>query len=383
LTAELQLKPNIGAPGGAIKSTFPLEAGGYATLSGTSMASPHVAGAVALYLQQHENATPAAVKTALQNSADAVPFGAFSNRDSVHRQGAGMVDIDDAITAMTTVTPSELSVGEGTSATPKMFPLTITNNSAAAVTYTLSHVPSIATAVSTFAPVAATNAASVSFSTSEVTVAAGDSAPLTVTIVPAPGPNGTVYGGSIVVTGDRTYRVPYAGFTGDYQAIRVLAPGGCALVPLPAVFKRGGETVCVAATSTAPAVKLGAAVTPQAEGSTFNMEDRNDRPVVLFHLAHQSRRLEIHAVDVVTNQTYLLDFADYLPRNASAGLTGFAAFTWDGKQMFTTPSGKVQRKEVPDGAYQLRLVVTKALAVEGVAAHVETWTSPRITITRD
>ena len=40
LNAELTLKPDIGAPGGLIRSTYPLEAGTYATISGTSMASP-------------------------------------------------------------------------------------------------------------------------------------------------------------------------------------------------------------------------------------------------------------------------------------------------------------------------------------------------------
>jgi subtilisin family serine protease len=54
------------APGVCIYSTSML--GGYATLSGTSMASPHVAGGAALYAATHPGATPAQVKSALQST---------------------------------------------------------------------------------------------------------------------------------------------------------------------------------------------------------------------------------------------------------------------------------------------------------------------------
>ena len=57
---------DIIAPGVCIYSTSKL--GGYATMSGTSMASPHVAGAAALYKANNPGATPAQVKAALQNA---------------------------------------------------------------------------------------------------------------------------------------------------------------------------------------------------------------------------------------------------------------------------------------------------------------------------
>lgn len=65
------------APGDDIRSTYP--GGAYAWLSGTSMASPHAAGAAALVYAAHPTWTPTQVRSALMSSVDQVPaFSAIS-----------------------------------------------------------------------------------------------------------------------------------------------------------------------------------------------------------------------------------------------------------------------------------------------------------------
>ncbi len=60
---------DLGAPGVGIYSTVPTD--GYASYGGTSMATPHVAGAIALYAAQYPGATPQAIRSALLASTTA------------------------------------------------------------------------------------------------------------------------------------------------------------------------------------------------------------------------------------------------------------------------------------------------------------------------
>lgn len=82
----------VAAPGVSIYSTY--KGGGYSTLSGTSMASPHVAGAVALVLASNPSLTPDGVRTKLQNTA--YDLGT-PGQDPYY--GFGLIDAYAAVTA--------------------------------------------------------------------------------------------------------------------------------------------------------------------------------------------------------------------------------------------------------------------------------------------
>jgi len=103
---SLRLKPDFVAPGTSILSAEP---GGWATLSGTSMAAPHVSGAVALLLQRHPEWTPEQVKAALSVTARPVSVGGVATRTT--RAGAGLVDVAAADTPLVRPTPTAVSFG--------------------------------------------------------------------------------------------------------------------------------------------------------------------------------------------------------------------------------------------------------------------------------
>jgi minor extracellular serine protease Vpr len=362
MSPDLTLKPDIGAPGANIRSTYPLERNGYANLSGTSMAAPHVAGAVALLLEARPRTPSNAVAGILQNSASPrlwwgnPALGLF---DNTHRQGAGMLQIVDAIESAGRVTPAKLSLGEfEAGAAPTIRTLTVQNKSDAPVIYTMVHTPAVAT-TGTFAVSFFSSPASVAFSPPTVVVAPNSSASVDVAIAPNPAlSDGAQYGGWIVFAGDdgSTLRVPFAGYKGDYQAIQVLAPTANNFPWLAA--------------STAPG-----SYSNRPAGATFTLQG-GDVPYVLVHLDHQSREMRIDVTDAVTGKSWHTAMRQhYVPRNSAA--TSFFALAWDG----TTANGG-KTFAVPNGSYILKLTVRKALGEDGNPAHVETWTSPVITIAR-
>ncbi|QNU02677.1 S8 family serine peptidase [Peribacillus butanolivorans] len=107
VTVSWGIKPDVLAPGVEIESTIPK---GYMSLAGTSMSAPHVAGACALILQKHPEWTPDQVKSALMSTSKPLSKTA---RQLYHtyEQGAGRIQVAEALKADTLLYPSSLSFG--------------------------------------------------------------------------------------------------------------------------------------------------------------------------------------------------------------------------------------------------------------------------------
>lgn len=106
---------DIGAPGSAILSTIP--GGGYDSFSGTSMATPHVAGAAALVLSVNPDLTAVELKNLLMSSGDttAAMTGktVSGKRLNVHQ---ALLDADPSPSFKLSVTPSSQTIEAGENA---------------------------------------------------------------------------------------------------------------------------------------------------------------------------------------------------------------------------------------------------------------------------
>ena len=77
-----------------------LDLGTFNTISGTSMAAPHIAGIVAQLFQADPTATPAEVETALEQSAYKYTDGAPYSGGTSYDKGHGLVDVVAAVAAL-------------------------------------------------------------------------------------------------------------------------------------------------------------------------------------------------------------------------------------------------------------------------------------------
>ncbi len=149
---DLALKPDLTAPGSSILSAEARSGTGAVSLSGTSMATPHAAGAVAVVRQLHPDWSVSALKALLMNTAShdlGVVAGGTPPYYGTGRAGAGRIDLVDAATATATVEADDgtgrvsVSFGSLEVAVPTVLrrPVRVDNRGSAVATFTLSYRP--------------------------------------------------------------------------------------------------------------------------------------------------------------------------------------------------------------------------------------------------
>lgn len=196
---DLAIKPDLTAPGvGIVAARAAGTSRGsvvdqwYTSLDGTSMATPHVAGAAALLAQKFPDHTNRQLKDQLISTSRTIAG------QTVYQQGGGRVDVARAAAQPVTATPGTLNLGHfpypHTDQQPVTRTVTYGNSGSSALTLALSL--QIADKQGKAAP-----AGMFAASASTVTVPAGGTATVDITVDPNAGPP-ELYGGYLVGTAD-------------------------------------------------------------------------------------------------------------------------------------------------------------------------------------
>ncbi|KZT21765.1 subtilisin-like protease [Neolentinus lepideus HHB14362 ss-1] len=390
-TYDMYFKPAVSAPGGNILSTLPIALGSYGVESGTSMATPFVAGSAALLLQNRGKDTAKSLRSLLQTTASNV---ASSKTDgdplqTVSQQGAGLIQVDRAISTKTVVSPGQLTLND-TAHFEGFKTFTIKNTGSKAVTYRISHVPAgTATSIGSGSifvsdgPVPLTTQyAQVSFGLNEVTVFPGATVPVPVWFEAPHGVEAStypVYSGFIQIESPgETLKVTYLGVAASLKDAAVIDNTDEYFgSPIPALLGASGELA--------------------GNNTSYTMQG-DDVPALLYRLAFGSAhvRLDLVSKDSTVSPTHskrdwwnwwwpqkpsnsyekvpiigTLAEYDYVPRNSDAPTSddnGYNTYAFTGSFANGTA--------IAVGEYK---VLLRALKVTGNPANegdYETWLSP-------
>ena len=210
-TRDFALKPELVAPGTNVytatqkfdPNSDTYNATGYTTVNGTSYAVPFVAGVAAMGKAKNANLnTPARLKSAVVNTATADLQGAIHVTDA----GAGKLNAADAVNVAATLEPAAISFGPVV-ALPINRSFTLTNLSrTAAATFSIS-----------VRQLTGDSNAHVTVSSNSVTVPAGQSQTLTISLTGSK-PAAGAYEGFLDVkgaTGTADLHLPYSYIVGD------------------------------------------------------------------------------------------------------------------------------------------------------------------------
>jgi Subtilase family len=192
---SLEMKPDVTAPGVDILSSLPHDQWSPHDWSGTSMAAPHVAGAVAVLMGRHPTWTVEQLKSALESTGDPVHVAGTMTEVSALREGGGRIDLPRADDPLIFTDPTGLSFGlvkRGGTATQQ---LAVTDAGGGPAPWTVSVDATSATTGATLVP-------------SAPTVVAGSAVGITLSVA-ATAADGDDIGFILLTRGTDVRRVPY------------------------------------------------------------------------------------------------------------------------------------------------------------------------------
>lgn len=378
-TAELNFKPQIAGIGGQVYSTLPTYLDSWGVMSGTSMATPYVAGSVALYLASEGKKKRQPIQFVheqFQNYAKIASVYNTTTPDSPIRQGAGLVQVYDAITQKVHVTPAGISFNDTSSTKYRKHTITVTNHGQSTIAYQVLNKVTVGVtpynrASQGYTPIEPTGntvaKANLRFSTKNFKLAPGKSKKITVTVTP-PNTNPkdyVFYGGFIQLKSSQQNKnkdvtVPYFGVVGK-------------LNQLPIFDTESGFPVIIDSDNKE--------YTPK-DTFVYDRSDDKSAPIAVLRFLTPTAHVKAELLDAKKKKVLGQFFTglDFIGRNFLESDSAYNTFLWDGTYIPTIAKDQTVTVPVTAGTYYWRFSALKLHGESKSSKDWETWTSGPIVV---
>ncbi|KAI9246123.1 peptidase S8/S53 domain-containing protein [Phascolomyces articulosus] len=384
---ENDFRPNIAAVGGKVYSTYPRSLGSWKVMSGTSMSCPYVSGTFALYLKALQDSQQTLIPVHMLEKYQNYAYKALTSSqtdnvtDTPYRQGAGLIQVYDAIYERIHVSPGSLSFND-TANLNKTQTLTIFNNGDDIAWYDIENRVSVSLEpykdtssyeFNTPAKYIDGSTARLHISRKTVRISPGASAQVTVTVIPPDTDpslhimySGFVEFKSRLPEQHKDITVPYIGIAGNQRDLPMFKDSPT-LEDIEGMFVYDGPD----------------------DVFEFDSSDNTTSPAIFLALAIPSARVHFRLHNETSQQDIGYAFAPlkYTTRVMSEEKPFTFANIWDGSYFEALPPAigeriepKPSKLKVSPGRYRIIIQVLRIFGNLDDRQDWDTWTSAVINV---